>query len=245
MNQEFSLDRIDIISPEHYEKNGYPHAEWAYLRKNKPVFWYERPKFDPFWAITKHADIITISRQPDLFLNDPRLLVFPVEGEGQAEETPPFRHLLDMDPPEHFNYRSIISRRFTPRAVRKLEPLIDAIAKRVIDDVTSHVLEPVEKKGECDFVIDISSKVPLAVIAELLGVPREDWEKLFQWTNETIGGSDPEFQRGTSTQETLDRARLALFQYFSEIVAKRQKEPKDDLTSIIATATIDGKPLQP
>jgi len=81
------------------------------------------------------------------------------------------------------------------------------------------------------------------VIAELLGVPHQDWEQLFQWTNETIGGSDPEFQQGTSTQETLDRARLGLFQYFSDMVAERIKQPTNDITSIVANAKINGQPL--
>jgi cytochrome P450 len=235
MEKNFSLDNIDIIGPDHYAKNGYPHAEWTYLRKHKPVFWCQHPNTDPFWAITKHADIINISRQPRLFLNGPRLLVFVPEAGIEPAPTPPFRHLLDMDPPEHGEYRALVSRRFTPRGVRELEPQIDAIAKKVLDDVTG--------RDACDFVIDISSKIPLAVIAELLGVPHQDWEQLFQWTNETIGGSDPEFQQGTSTQETLDRARLGLFQYFSDMVAERIKHPTNDITSIVANAKVNGEPL--
>jgi len=235
MEKNFSLDNIDIIGPDHYAKNGYPHAEWTWLRKHKPVFWCRHPNTDPFWAITKHADIINISRQPRLFLNGPRLLIFVPEAGVEPAPTPPFRHLLDMDPPEHGEYRALVSRRFTPRGVRELEPQIDAIAKKVLDDVTG--------RDSCDFVIDISSKIPLAVIAELLGVPHQDWEQLFQWTNETIGGSDPEFQQGTSTQETLDRARLGLFQYFSDMVAERIKHPTNDITSIVANAKINGQPL--
>ena len=235
MAKTFSLDNIDIIGPDHYAKNGYPHGEWTYLRKHKPVFWCEHPNTDPFWAITKHADIVQISRQPRLFLNGPRLLIFVPEEGVEPAPTPPFRHLLDMDPPEHGEYRAIVSRRFTPRGVRELEPQIDAIAKKVLDDVTG--------RESCDFVIDISSKIPLAVIAELLGVPHQDWEQLFQWTNETIGGSDPEFQQGTSTQETLDRARLGLFQYFSDMVAERLKHPTNDITGIVANAKINGRAL--
>jgi cholest-4-en-3-one 26-monooxygenase len=235
MEQKFSLDSINIIGPDHYAKNGYPHAEWTYLRKHRPVFWCEHPNTDPFWAITKHTDIVQISRQPRLFLNGPRLLVFVAEPGMEMQETPPFRHLLDMDPPEHGEYRAIVSRRFTPRAVRDLEAQIDAIAKKVLDDVTG--------RDEIDFVIDVSSKIPLAVIAELLGVPHQDWEQLFQWTNETIGGSDPEFQQGASTQETLDRARLGLFQYFSDMVAQRLKQPTNDITSIVANAKVNGQPL--
>jgi cholest-4-en-3-one 26-monooxygenase len=236
MKQDFSLDTIDIITPDHYQRDGYPHAEWAYLRKHKPVFWCDRPNFDPFWAITKHADIIFISRQPRLFINRPRLLVFPLEGGGQDAEQPPFHHLLNMDPPQHAQYRSLVNTRFTPRAVRKLEAEIDNIARGVLDSVVG--------RDKCDFVTDVSSKVPLAVIAELIGVPHEDWEMLFKWTNETIGSSDPEFQQGATPTETVERARIALFQYFSEMVEKRKRDPRDDLTSVLAHATLDGKPLE-
>src|SRR5579864_1063640 len=123
-----SLETIDIIGPEHYEKNGYPHAEWTYLRKHKPVFYCQRADADPFWAITKHADIIEISKQPRQWLNGPRLAVFPnVSNEPDIQL--PLRHLLNMDPPIHGEYRALVSRHFTPRAVRELEPQIERIAK--------------------------------------------------------------------------------------------------------------------
>jgi cytochrome P450 len=237
MNDGFALDTVDVIGPDHYARHGYPHAEWTFLRKHAPVFWYERANVEPFWAITKHADIVWISRQPRLFLNGPRLLVVTNEygpPEGGTGELP-FRHLLDMDPPEHGIYRGLVNTRFTPRAVRKLEAGIHAIARRILDDVTG--------RNECDFVLDVSSKLPLAVIAELLGVPQKDWEMLFRWTNETIGGADPEFQQGATVQETLDRARIALFQYFNDMVEQRRAKPADDLTSVIANATIEGKAL--
>ena len=240
---EFSRETIDIITPEHYQRNGYPHAEWTWLRKNTPLLWYERENVVPFWVVTKHADIVAISRRPRVFLNGPRLLVVTKELGRPEEAGPPFRHLLDMDPPEHARYRNLVSARFTPRAVKVLEPQIESIARRVLDDVTAHVMNGAAELSECDFVTEIAAKVPLAVIAELLGVPREDWEKLFQWTNETIGSADPEFQQGSSALETVDRARLALFQYFTELVEQRRKQPKDDLTSFVASAQIDGKPL--
>src|SRR5262245_17216970 len=93
---DFDPATLDVASPEHYERNGYPHPEWTWLRRHAPVFWYERPNVEPFWAITKHADIIEISKQPDLFLNAPKLAVFtldlPAPPEGEV------RHLLNMDP---------------------------------------------------------------------------------------------------------------------------------------------------
>ena len=73
--ESLSLDTLEIVSGPHFEKNGYPHAEWTYLRKHAPVYWYDRPNVDPFWAITKHADIVEIATQPKIFLNGPRLLV--------------------------------------------------------------------------------------------------------------------------------------------------------------------------
>jgi cytochrome P450 len=233
--QQFSLDTINIIGPDHYAKNGYPHAEWAYLRKHKPVFWCEFPHTDPFWAITKHADVVQISKQPRLFNNSQRLLVFVPDAPAEPDPVPPFRHLLNMDPPDHGDYRSIVSRRFTPRTVRELEPQIERITHEVLDRMVD--------RTSCDFVIDISSKIPLAVIAELLGVPHQDWEKLFRWTNQVIGGNDPEFQDGTNSDETFDRARMELFTYFTDMVTQRMKHPTNDITSIVANSQVNGAPM--
>ena len=100
----FDPKTLDCISSEHYERNGYPFAEWAWLRKNDPVSWITHPEYDPFWAITKHADIIELSKQPTLFLNDPRLAVFNNSVPPPPEAS--IRHLLNMDPPDHAKYRN-------------------------------------------------------------------------------------------------------------------------------------------
>jgi cholest-4-en-3-one 26-monooxygenase len=231
-HQEISPSNLNIIGPDHYATNGYPHAEWAYLRKNKPVYWCEWPLTDPFWAITKHADIVQISKQPKLFINSKRLLVFVPDKPSEEEPVPPFRHLLNMDPPEHGDYRTIVSRRFTPRGVEHLRPEIERITREVLDKFVD--------RTECDFVIDISSKIPLAVIAELLGVPHEDWDRLFRWTNQVIGGGDPEFQDGSNQDDTFDKARMELFTYFSDMVTKRIQSPTEDITSVVANAQVNG-----
>src|SRR6266481_4250712 len=233
---EFPLDTIDIISPDHYQKNGYPHAEWTFLRKHHPVFYVERPRVDPFWAITKASDLKEISCQPRLWLNGPRLAVFPLdEGADGPPPELPLKHLLNMDPPEHGEYRSILSQYFTPRSIRALEPEIAKITTEILDDVMD--------RGECDFVTEISSKVPVAVIAEMLGVPRKDWPTIFRWTNEVIGGGDPEFQRGKDANETFAQARLEMFQYFTDLVEESRKHPGNDVTSIISNAKVNGEPL--
>jgi cytochrome P450 len=231
------LDLTNIISGDYYQKNGYPHTEWTYLRKHQPVAYIEHPRTDPFWAVTKAADIMEISKQPRLWLNGPRLAVFLLEEGEEAlpPEALPLKHLLNMDPPEHAEYRAILSRYFTPRSVRALEPEVSNITTQVFDDVMD--------RAECDFVTEISSRVPVAVIAEMLGVPRADWPRLFRWTNEIIGGGDPEFQRGENPTDTFAQARLEVFEYFSNLVAERQKQPANDVTSIVANAKINGAPL--
>ena len=232
--REFDPTTLDLATSEHYEDNGYPHDEWTWLRRHDPVFWYERPNVDPFWAITKHADIIAIGKQPELFLNAPRLAVFtrdlPPPEEGAA------RHLLNMDPPDHARYRRVTSTWFTPRAIRAMD---EKVAR-----VTREVLDAAAEKESGDFVRDVSAPITIAVIAEMLGVPRSDWQLLFRWTNEIIAPQDPEFQRGTA-HETLERARMELFVYFNDLVTERRARPSDDIVSVVANGQIDGAALPP
>jgi cytochrome P450 len=232
--REFDPATLDIASPEHYERHGYPHAEWTWLRRNAPVFWYDRPNVEPFWAVTKHADIVELGKQPDLFLNGPRMAVFttdlPPPPEGQS------RHLLNMDPPDHARYRRVTSSWFTPRAIKAMDAKVARVTREVLDDAA--------EKSAGDFVQDVSARITIAVIAEMLGVPRQDWQLLFRWTNEIIAPQDPEFQKGTP-HETLEKARLDLFTYFHELSERRRREPTDDIVSVVANGTVNGAPLPP
>ena len=231
-----SLDSIELISPKYYAEYGYPYEEWRLLRKEAPVYWFDRLPSVPFWAITRHADIVSISRQPKLFLNAPRLVV---GGEGNAGGDTPVRMLLNMDPPEHHAFRSLVNKRFTPRALRPIWDRVDDIATSILDAVTFD-----GEETEFDFVEQVSARLPIWVIAEMLGVPRSDWELLFDWTNQIIGASDSEYQpAGMSAMETLTSARQALFQYFQELTDDRRKAPRDDLISVLTHAKIDGEPL--
>jgi cholest-4-en-3-one 26-monooxygenase len=229
----FDLATLDIISPDHYERGGYPYAEWAWLRRHAPLHWYERPTVDPFWAVTKHADIIEIGKQPEIFLNEPRLAVFGNEFPPPPEAT--LRHLLNMDPPDHARYRQVTSKRFTPRAVQGLEPKVRRLTRQMIDRAA-------ERDGG-DFVRDISARITIAVIAEMLGVPQEDWELLFQWTNRMIAPEDPDFQLEGSADATLERTRIELFHYFTAMVKDRRANPRDDIVSVVAHGRVNGQPL--
>jgi cholest-4-en-3-one 26-monooxygenase len=231
----FDPATLDVASPEHYEQHGYPHPEWTWIRRYDPVFWYDRPNIEPFWAITKHADIIAIGKRPELFLNAPRLAVFtrdlPPPEEGES------RHLLNMDPPDHGRYRKVTSHWFTPRAIRGMDAKVARVTREVLDEAG--------KDEQGDFVRDVSAKITIAVIAEMLGVPRPDWDKLFRWTNEIIAPQDPEFQHGATPKDTIDQARIELFTYFSDLVNARRAAPSDDIVSVVANGVINGAPLPP
>ena len=229
----FDSETLDLASPEHYELNGYPHAEWTWLRRHAPVFWYDRPNVEPFWAITKHADIIEISKQPALFLNAPRLAVFTLDLPPPPEGT--VRHLLNMDPPEHAAYRRLASGWFTPRAIRGMDDKVARVTREVIDDVAA--------RDAGDFVQDVSARITIAVIAEMLGIPRQDWQLLFKWTNEVIAPQDPEFSKGKTAEETITQARIETFAYFSELVERRRAEPTNDIVSVIANGRLKDEPL--
>jgi cholest-4-en-3-one 26-monooxygenase len=227
-----SLETLDVISAEHYEKNGYPHAEWTFLRKHAPVYYVDRGNYDPFFAITKHADIVEIGKNPTDFIIAPRIAVF--DRTVPVDETP-LRHLLSMDGQEHRDYRAVTAKRFTPRMVLGWEPKVQRITREVLDEAA--------EKGACDFVQDVAAPITIAVIAEMLGVPGEDWRLLFRWTNETIAPEDPEFQRGRTTEETSLGARMEIFQYFNELAEERRKRPKDDIISVVVQGAVQGQPI--
>ncbi len=222
---------LDFITPEKYEREGYPHAEWTWLRQHDPVHWTEHASCEPFWAVTKHADIVAVGRNPKDWIIEPRIAVFTRDIPPE----PTSRHLLTMDPPDHGRYRNLVSKQFTPRTVQVWEPKVQQITREILDAAA--------EKGDIDFVVDVSAPITIAVIALMLGVPGDDWKLLFRWTNEIIAPEDPEFQKGRTTEETADAARMEVFRYFKEIAEKRRVDPKDDILSVIVQAKLDGKPL--
>ncbi len=233
-----SLDSLDFVSNETFAKHGYPHDAWGRLRREAPVFWSTERVKVPFWAITKHADIVSISKQPELFHNGPRLAVFP-EFAPPTEDERAIRHLLNMDPPDHAAFRKLVSHRFTPRGLARMQRDIETITRDLLDAMAA---DGSEQAG--DFVERLSAPLPLNVLAELLGVPHEMWKSLFHWTNQIAGASDPEYQReGEGPVETATRARLQLFRYFAEMAAERRQRPLDDIVSVIANASLAGGPV--
>ena len=232
-----TLETLDIINPDLYVQRGYPHEEWALLRKEAPVFRYQRPGVEPFWAITKHADVVAVSRQPELFRSTQMLFVSQEEPGAPLPDEAILRQLLNMNPPEHGEFRRVVNQRFTPRSVQQLKNQIERITTEVLDDLVG--------REECDFVTEVSAKLPLAVIAEMFGIPRADWAMMFRLSNAMIGPADPEYGGNESIKENLERARLEFFQYFNQLCEDRRKAPRDDLASALANGSVNGEALPP
>ena len=253
-----SLATLDIHTKEKYVSRGYPWKEWDLLRREAPVFWYEREGIAPFWCITRHADILEISKRADIFVNSRRLRLASLEEDqrqllGQqyraqtrgwdAQEPPDF---IFMDDPRHRNFRSISARSFTPAALRKLEGHFDDLARKFADEFAAE-LERASDAGEvCDFVRSFAQKLPLAAIGEMMGLPAGDWIRLKQLTNVLIGAPEPDFFRPEEDQTAgVVRAYEEMTDRMLALVAERRQQgpSRQDLSSVIVHAELDGKPL--
>lgn len=227
----------ELFDPVAYGRRGYPHETFRRLRHADPVHWYEGYAPLPFWALTRRAEIVEVARQPERFSSVPRFHI--VAGADYGEDPREVRVITQMDPPEHGARRALASRRFTPRALRPLEPAVEAVTRRVLDD-----LEARGSAGECDFVEAIAAPLAIGVIARLMDLPEADWPRLYRWTNEMTGPADPDQRRpGETPQDTRLRATEAVFDYFGGIVEARREAGGDDLVSHLARARVDGEPL--
>ena len=233
------LTALDVVGPDVYAATGQPLEAWRRLRRESPIHWFDLPGGVGFWAVTRRADIVWLSKQPARFINAPRLAIFeegaPVEGERTF-----VRQLLNMDPPHHGEVRKPAAPWFTPRAIRRRRPGIERIAKDLLDEMAGD-----GEEREADFVADFAAPLTLSVLADMLGVPRADWERMFHWTNQVAGSADPEFSDGQDGISSVENARDELFAYFAELAAERRKDPRDDMVSVLVHAEVGGRPMPP
>ncbi|HEY1466760.1 MAG TPA: hypothetical protein VGF11_06880, partial [Acidimicrobiales bacterium] len=235
MSMTVDIDPLDLVDPARFARDGYPHHVWTRLRAEAPVAYIEPPGHAPFWAITKHADIVQAASQPQLFSSAQGItLDQDVTGVAAASEM-----IVYLDPPRHGPMRQLANRKFSRRAVRARSDEIERIALDIVDRASTGG-EP----GQGDFVDMFAAPLPVAVIAWVLGVPTPDWDQLFRWTNEIIGKEDSEYRKeGESPGQTSMRARGELHRYFEQLVAERRQEPQDDLVTELAQSEIEGQPL--
>lgn len=231
-----ALDELDIITAGRYGTLGYPHEEWTRLRRESPVHRFQPEGYKPFWAVTKHADIIEVSKQPEIFKSEGRFVLYPEPPnpeKNSLEKNPPLRMLVNMDPPEHRDYRSLISHWFTPRAIGKLEDRLVEITEEIFDDLAASGVR------EMDFVNEVAVKQPLRMITEMLGIPREKEDFVLRVTNENFGLEDPEFQRKGDTVEDRLGFLTEAFEFVTGLMQERRTDPRDDLTTVFANAKLN------
>ncbi|RIL02589.1 MAG: cytochrome P450 [Proteobacteria bacterium] len=235
------VGQLDVISAKLYGEHGYPHDAWRRLRAESPVTKLAPPGYEPFWAITKHADIIEVSKQPHRFRSAGRFILFPrmTEGAGpDLAEAPPLRMLVNMDPPEHRDYRRLVSAWFTPRAVHKLEARLEEITRDLFDELAGD-----GGWRELDFVPEVAALQPLRMITEMLGIPREREQWVLKITNQNFGLEDPDFALAGETREQRLAFLTEAAAYINALMGERRKHPTGDVTSVLAHATLDGQPV--
>ncbi len=222
---------INLVDPDTFEA-GVPFEAFATMRKEAPVFWHDQPDTygEGFWVVSRHADVVEVSRLPEVFSSYERGALLSVGGADEEASLEMTRMLmLNMDPPEHSSLRNIVQRAFTPRQIRALEAHLQEFA----DDIVDRALA----KGDGDFVKDVAAELPLLAICELIGIPAEDRDKIFDLSNRLIGFDDPEF---TTSMDDAHIASMEMYGYANELAEQRQKEPQEDLITRLLQAEVDG-----
>lgn len=229
-----------LADPTAYADDTRLHTALTHLRADNPVAWVDNRPYRPFWAITKHADIMAIERDNELFISEPRPLLATAAADDlarqQLEAGMGLRTLIHMDDPHHRKVRAIGADWFRPKAMRALKVRVDELAKRYVDKMRD--IGP-----ECDFVTAIAVDFPLYVIMSLLGLPEGDFARMHMLTQEMFGGDDDEYKRDGGSLEDQLAVLMDFFAYFSSLTASRRANPTEDLASAIANGTIDGAPL--
>jgi cytochrome P450 len=234
-----SVDQIDLSDLVFWlrpleEREG----AFATLRAERPVSFHEEPNIEilprgpGYWAITKHADVLEISRNPETFCS----------GRGvNIGDMPPafnefFGSMINMDDPRHARLRRIVSRGFTPKMVGRLEEPVQRAAERVIDAVI--------EKGECDFVTEIAAALPLGIICDMMGIPESQHKFVFDRTNVILGAGDPEYvAEPAKIIPALLQSGAELANLMNDLARERHARPTDDLTSALLHAEIEGDRL--
>ena len=219
--------RIDLLSVSSFAGTQ-PHDQFRWLRDHVPVYRHAEPEGPGFWAVTRHDDVRLVGRDHERFLSSPTIMLDDPDPEQSAVMGDHVMMLM-TDPPVHTRMRRLVSREFTPRAAAALRLRIGELATRIVDEVV--------EAGECDLVTDLAGVMPSYVIADVLGIPVADGLALYHHTEALH-----------SSEEVVSRERrLAafgeMFTYAQKVYAAKVAEPADDLASLLAHASVDGRPL--
>lgn len=239
--QQSLADNVDeiITDPKTYGDEHLYHEVFAKLRAQSPVHWTQPRNFRPFWAITRHADIMAVETNAANFLNDPRQFLVSIEDEemllAQTGSRNLARNLVAMDNPDHKAYRALTAAWFGAKSIKNLEAEIEDLARGTVDKM-------IAMGGRCDFAKEVAAWYPLRTIMLVLGVPQEDEHLMLSMSQKLFGNTDPETGGGDGAASMVD-AFATFNTYFSKITADRRVNPRNDVATILATASIDGEPI--
>jgi cytochrome P450 len=238
-----------IVDPKSYADGKRVDDAFAFLRREMPLEQAEIPGYDPFWVVTKHADILEVERQNELFHNGDRATTLTsIDMDARVRSmmggSPHLiKSLVQMDNPEHGGYRRLTQPYFLPQNLKNLEARIREIAKASVDRMQ-------RLDGKCDFARDVALFYPLHVIMEVLGVPEVDEPRMLKLTQELFGAGDPDLNRSGSVLADPDNALSAIqavvadfVAYFNAMTENRRANPRDDVASVIANGKVNGEPL--
>lgn len=228
------LDTVDLNDGRTFVE-GVPHEWFRQLRETAPVIRYPDPQGqqDTYWCVTRYHDCVAVNRDIEHLSSAAAGALFTDMEPEQLEQQRMM--MLNMDPPLHTRYRRLVNKGFTPRMVRDLEASIVGYADEAIDRIC--------EQGRADFVEDLAAELPLLVIAEIMGVPKEDRRQVFDWSNRMIGREDPEYQESGQLDEQAGQAAMELFAYADQLTAAKRARPNEDLLSVLTRAEVDGESL--
>jgi cytochrome P450 len=221
--------QIDVYNPDTYT-NGIPHEQFAWLRANAPVYWQEHPAGHGYWVLSKHADVLAVSRDSKTFSAE--------EGFVMVDDLPPDilemarNQLLGMDPPKHGPLRRAVITRFTSRMLAELEPKVRAIARGVMAQISVPT--------EVNFVESLAGDLPTAVICSMLEIPQDMWGKIRHWSDLQTSGSDPDLG---GTPEEINQASIEMGTYGYQLATERKDKGGDDLISLLINQEVEGHQL--
>lgn len=214
-----------------------PHPLWRQLRAEDPIHWTEAP-VRGFWSVTRYDGIISVVSQP-LTFSSAQIISVPSSPEME-QLTPEMlgsgEMMLMTDPPLHAAMRRAFNRLMLPRAIGRFEIPGPELVREILDEALA--------RGECDFVLDVAARLPMAFICEIMGIPRCDWPDMFRWGNMVAGNEDPEYQvESGSPLETRQQGSLSIGQYCVEAALERRGGDGEDLLSVLGNARINGRLL--
>ncbi|MDE0884185.1 MAG: cytochrome P450 [Myxococcota bacterium] len=231
-------NEFELLEPDYYAENGPPYALWDQLRAESPVHWCDLGEFEPFWAITRQEEIKDISKTPEIFLSEPGVTLMPripviQEGEGIGA----MKVVIVTDPPVHRELRTVVSPSLTPRALKRMQGVIEESAKSLVDELAG--------EGEADLAMGLAVRHPLRILSKALGVPEEQEPRVLELSNRLFAPEDLELGGGRTSSEDFAQLGQEFLELFLPIVEDRRKNPTDDLASVIANAQINGEPMGP